>query len=323
MSDLDSGLFSTYWGRSLGWAEVLYYYDTLDTEGDYPNMAIPSKKELRRSILEIVDGAKEDVLYRRDIVEKVIEHFSLTSDDILERIPAGNSRLETRLNWALYELKKAGFLSSPSQAHYQITPQGKELLATDADSSDTSVNDAGGTGSDDSTPDTPEEEIQELYKQLRDRLAEELLESVKRVPPADFELLVLRLLEKMGYGKGKVTGQSGDGGIDGIINQDTLGLEKVYIQAKRWENQVGEPAIRNFAGSFETEGANKGVFITSSSFSKTANGTADKISAGNKFIRLIDGAELARLMIDHGVGVVTKTRYYIKKLDENYFAEFA
>ena len=130
--------------------EVLYYYDTLDTEGDYPNMAIPSKNELRRPILEIVDGAKEAVLYRRDIVEKVIEHFSLTSDDKLERIPAGKSRLETRLDWALYELKKAGFLSSPSQAHYQITPQGKELLATEADSSDTSVNDAGGTGSEDS-----------------------------------------------------------------------------------------------------------------------------------------------------------------------------
>ena len=127
----------------------------------------------------------------------------------------------------------------------------------------------------------------------------------------------------MGYGQGQTVGGSGDAGIDGIINQDALGLEKVYIQTKRWENQVGEPETRNFSGSLEAKGANKGVFITSTSFGLRARETARFISAGNKFIRLIDGEELARLMINHGVGVVSEIIYDVKKLDENYFAEEA
>ena len=127
----------------------------------------------------------------------------------------------------------------------------------------------------------------------------------------------------MRYGTGEAVGGSGDGGIDGVINQDPLGLEKVYLQAKRWANQVGEPEIRNFSGSLDARGAAKGVFITTSNFSGTARQTAETISAGSKFIRLIDGSELARLMIEHGVGVVTEFTYKLKKLDENYFSEFA
>ena len=167
----------------------------------------------------------------------------------------------------------------------------------------------------------PDEQIDSLYRELSDTLAEELLESVKEVSPLRFERLVVSLLERMGYGEGRSVGGSGDGGIDGIINQDPLGLEKVYIQAKRWQSQVGEPEIRNFSGSLEAKGANKGVFITTSAFSKSARQTAQYISAGSKFIRLIDGAELARLMIDHSVGVITETIYEVKKLDENYFAD--
>ena len=130
------------------------------------------------------------------------------------------------------------------------------------------------------------------------------------------------LLVKMGYGQGETIGRSGDGGIDGIINQDALGLDKVYIQAKRYTvGSVGEPEIRNFSGSLDPYGATKGVFITTSTFSNTAHQTAQTISAGNKLIRLVDGNELAHLMIKHGVGVVTEYTYQIKKLDENYFAE--
>ena len=126
----------------------------------------------------------------------------------------------------------------------------------------------------------------------------------------------------MGYGDGRVVGRSGDQGIDGILNQDTLGLEKVYVQAKRFDNaQVGEPEIRNFSGSLDPYGATKGVFITTSRFSSTAQQTAENISRGGKFIRLIDGEELAKLMISHGVGVVTEITYEVKKLDANYFAE--
>ena len=149
----------------------------------------------------------------------------------------------------------------------------------------------------------------------------ELLERVKTMPPASFEQLVVHLLSKMGYGQGETVGQTGDGGIDGIINQDALGLEKVYIQAKRWEeNQVGDREIRNFSGSLDGEGATKGVFITSSTFSKRARERAKSISQGNKFIRLIDGKELVRLMVNHDVGVVLKIRYDVKQLDENFFA---
>ena len=302
-------------------------------------MPVPSKKELHRPILEIADGAQEDVASKQYIREKVIERFSLTNDDILEKTSSGGgTRLEIRVSWALFELKKAGFLQPPSRGHFQITPQGKELLATgddllslrwkDLDAvrqgegdmavPDTPVNDDVGSDFEDSTPD---EQIAALYRELSDRLAEELLERVKKVSPADFERLVVSLLEKMGYGQGQTVGGSGDGGIDGIINQDALGLEKVYIQAKRWQNQVGEPEIRNFSGSLDGEGANKGVFITSSTFSSPARERAKAISQGNKFIRLIDGEELASLMINHGVGVVSEITYDVKKLDENYFAE--
>ena len=122
----------------------------------------------------------------------------------------------------------------------------------------------------------------------------------------------------MGYGEGQRVGRTGDEGIDGIIDQDLLGLEQVYIQAKRWQGGVGEPEIRNFSGSLQAKGASKGVFITTSTFAPKARKTADRISAGNQFIRLIDGAELSRLMIRYDVGVVTETTYDVKKLDENY-----
>ena len=160
------------------------------------------------------------------------------------------------------------------------------------------------------------------YRQTQRELASELLEGVRTVSPDHFEILVVDLLVKMGYGQGEAVGRVGDGGIDGIINQDPLGLEKVYIQAKRYTaGSVGEPDIRNFAGSMIARGATKGVFITTSRFSSTAVQTAANVSQRNETIRLVDGNELAQLMIRHGVGVITEYTYEIKKLDENYFAE--
>ncbi len=242
-------------------------------------------------------------------------------------------KFEDRLSDGIYYLKKAGLLQSPTRACFQVTTRGREFLKGTGDLNDKELRlliaenegrpvvgddvDALGTVDEDS----PYEQIAVLYQELYGRLAEDLLERVKRVSPANFERLVVNLLEKMGYGQGQAIGGSGDGGIDGIINQDALGLEKVYIQAKRWQNQVGTPEIRTFSGSLEAKGASKGVFITSSSFGPNARETARYISAGNKFIRLIDGEELARLMIDHGVGVISEITYDVKKLDENYFAE--
>ena len=226
----------------------------------------------------------------------------------------------------------------PSRGRYQIAPTSRDFLKThysiltkamlrrmvleqepednealtDIASKNQSADDA-----------APDDKIEDGYRALQEKLVDDLLDSISQISPEGFERLVVDLLQKMGYGKGDTVGKSGDGGIDGIINQDALGLEKVYIQAKRWQSQVGEPEIRNFSGSLDAQGATKGVFVTTSNFSGNAKQTAQIISAGNKFIRLIDGPELAKLMLAHEVGVITQYTYKIQKLDENYFAEEA
>ena len=159
-------------------------------------------------------------------------------------------------------------------------------------------------------------------------LATDLLDTLTHILPSGFEHTVLDLLDKMGYGHGRHTGRTGDGGIDGIIDQDTLGLDSVYVQAKRWTSQVGEPEIRSFSGSLDPHGATRGILITTSDFSESARRTAETISTGSKHIRLVDGRELAQLMIRHSVGVTTGTPHHARKnvtpysdtgLDENYF----
>ena len=159
-------------------------------------------------------------------------------------------------------------------------------------------------------------------------LATDLLDTLTHILPSSFEHTVLDLLDKMGYGHGRHTGRTGDGGIDGIIDQDTLGLDSLYVQAKRWTSQVGEPEIRSFSGSLDPHGATRGILITTSDFSESARRTAETISTGSKHIRLVDGSELAQLMIRHSVGVTTDTPHRARKnvtpysdtgLDENYF----
>ncbi len=328
-------------------------------------MPVPPQRRMHRPILEIVGNAG-DIVSLQYIRAALSEHFSLTEIDLSETVPSGSTtRFENRMRWAISKLRGAGLLHSPERSRFQITPEGREFLAThtghitagqldelardrkrqeqirleylsaptDDGISDESIRDgnrssdtAGASHTndsrrDDSTDVTPDEQIGTLYEELNNRLADELLESVREVTPDRFERLVVDLLEKMGYGEGESVGGSGDRGIDGIIDQDPLGLEKIYIQAKRWRNKVGEPEIRNFSGSLAARGASKGVFITTSSFSSTAKERAHFISSGNQIISLIDGRELARLMIRHNVGVITEITYEVKKLDENYFAE--
>jgi len=158
---------------------------------------------------------------------------------------------------------------------------------------------------------------------LRENLADELLETVKRIDPSFFEKLVIDLLLKMGYGgsraeAGKAVGKTGDGGIDGIIDEDKLGLDKIYIQAKRWENTVGRPIVQAFVGSLAGNHSKKGIFITTSDFTKDAREYIDKIDSR---ISLVDGRKLVELMIDHGLGVSTSNTYEIKKVDRDYFPE--
>ena len=172
-------------------------------------------------------------------------------------------------------------------------------------------------------PSPPDGDIEDIYQQIREKVAEDLLQEIKANSPAFFENLVIDLLVKMGYGGSRedaqTVGRSGDGGIDGIINQDRLGLDVVYVQAKRWQNNVGVPEIAGFAGALAGQGANKGIFITTSDFTKAAK---DYDAAGFKII-LIDGKRLAQLMIDHNVGVSTAKTYEIKRVDSDYFIEDA
>ena len=307
-------------------------------------MTIPKQNQFNHAILEIADGRRE-VLSYKNFIEVLTERFSLNDRDLQELIKDGRQTVVYNFTvWAAGDLKRAGLLDSPRAGRFQINLKGREYLRTQGNTSTSQLrklrrlqesqqNDP----EEATTPDlpftiedpvvgeevevNPDEQIASAVSELRIKLTDEMLDTVRRVSPTYFERIVVDLLEKMGYGEGEVTQVSRDGGIDGIINQDPLGLEKVYIQAKRWQNQVGEPEIRNFSGSLDTKGASKGVFITTSSFNPAATEAAHTISAGQKFIRLIDGAELTRLMIDHDVGVVHETTYVIKKLDENYFAD--
>ncbi len=313
-------------------------------------MPIPTKNQVHRPILEFVASKGETPSTRREIVRAIAEKFSLTPDEIDERSPSGSNRVYTRSSWSLMGLRWANLIEYPRRGQIKITRQGEEFIKKHEG---LPINDAAinkwkqeqeqlkSIGDDDNSTDAPvpvaatsapsadidesdadpDEIIAAAYQQLQDKLADDMLDALKGVDPYQFERIVLALLEKMGYGTGQQVGRSGDGGIDGVINQDPLGLENVYIQAKRWQNTVGDPEIRNFSGSLMARGASKGVFITTSNFSGAARQTAQTISATNQLIRLINGHELARLMIQHGVGVVTEITYEVKKLDENYFSD--
>ena len=296
-------------------------------------MAVPTLDELHRPV-EIANSSSNR-LTRKEFVERLTDVFSLTDDDLQEMLPSGGqTRIENRTNWAITDLKKAGQTDNPMRNQWGITLHGRDFLADQhgvikfADLQKLwpesrqapNVSAPNSSGSVDITPD---EQMAISHRQHLDSLSDEILDSVKGVTPAGFERLVVELLSRMGYGDGQVVGRSGDQGIDGSLNQDTLGLEKVYVQAKRHtSNQVGEPEIRNFSGSLVAQGANKGMFITTASFSPTARQTAEAISMGTQFIRLIDGPELAALMAENDVGVVTQITFAFKKLDANYFADF-
>ena len=236
-------------------------------------------------------------------------------------------------------LTKAGALERMKRGVFRITERGKELLALKVPK--LTIKDLsqfpefvafhkGSQNGDDEVqeikaerPQTPEEQLANAYKVLREALANDILETVKKASPAFFEELVVDLLVAMGYGgsvedAGKAVGGSGDGGIDGIIKEDKLGLDVVYVQAKRWSSSVGRPVVQAFAGSLEGVRARKGVLITTSSFSQDA---LEYVRVIEKRIVLIDGTHLADLMIDHDIGVNVIQTYKIKRLDSDYFEE--
>jgi restriction system protein len=301
-------------------------------------MTVPAFNDYLLPVLRYTaDGAEHTI---SELVEAMAKHFDLSEADIAEMLPSGTqARHQNRVYWARTYLAKAGLLDAVGRGRFRITARGQELLAKKPDridrntliqypefkafSQQTGVSPAPATIVQHEETETPEERLESSYQSLRSELAERLLAQVMKSSPAFFERLVVDVLVAMGYGgsradAGKAVGQAGDGGVDGIIKEDRLGLDIVYIQAKRWEGPVGSPAVRDFVGSLVGHSANKGVLIATSRFSKDADDYARKIP---QKVVLIDGPQLAELMIDFGVGVTTANTYAVKKLDLDYFGE--
>lgn len=304
-------------------------------------MAIPDYQTCMLPLLRLVSDGRDHRF--RDVVETLASEFAVTDAERAELIPSGTSPVfDNRVGWARAYLKQAGLLRSLKRGTFQITERGLALLAErPAKITNTLLeryeefldfkarrrdkgqneNEAKTTVHESSAEQTPEEALATAYQRLRKNLEIELLDQVKTSTPAFFERLVIDLLVGMGYGgsrqdAGRAIGRSGDGGIDGIIKEDKLGLDVIYVQAKRWEATVGRPELQKFAGALQGQRANKGVFITTSGFSRDAE---EFVAAINSKIILIDGETLASLMIDHNVGVTALGVYALKRVDSDYF----
>jgi len=304
---------------------------------------IPDYQTLMLPLLRIVSDGNE---YKyRDLIEKLAVEFQVSDQERKELLASGNQALfDNRVGWAKTYLKKAGLLDSPKRATFIITDLGKQTLANNPERIDAkylrqfpafvefqngaknnSDNELDDINTIENNDQTPEESLDIAYQRIRKSLASELLNKVVDLSPAFFERLVVELLVKMGYGgsikdAGKAMGKSGDEGIDGTIKEDKLGLDIIYIQAKRWRpgNVVGRPEIQKFVGALAGQGAKKGIFITTSNFTKEA---LDYTPRNETKIVLIDGVQLARLMIDYNLGCTTQQSYEIKKIDSDYFGE--
>lgn len=302
------------------------------------HMAVPDFQSIMLPLLTYIGDKKEHSL--SETIDALAAKFRLTLEERKELLPSGRqSVFDNRVGWARTYMAKAGLIESTRRGCFKITDRGLQVLSEKPEKINirylkrypeflafqtTKKEGVGKEAPDDGKSElTPEEMIESAYQKLRRSLALDLLQVVKSLNPAFFERLVVDLLVKMGYGgtrkdAGEAIGRSGDEGIDGIIKEDKLGLDIVYVQAKKWENPVSRPEIQKFAGALQGQRARKGVFITTSSFSKDARDYAVKIESK---IVLIDGGELADLMIDHGIGVVTSASYEIKKVDQDYFTE--
>ena len=276
----------------------------------------------------------------REAEESLANEFGLTPAERAELLPSGQQGIfRNRLGWARTYLKKALLVDSPRRGVFKITERGVEQLSTNPARIDVkfldrfpefvAFRDAAKPDPSISAPEiapsktTPEEAIEIAYQGLREQLGEEILARILLCSPGFFEQLVVELLVKMGYGgsrrdAGERIGQTGDGGIDGIIKEDRLGLDTIFIQAKRWQGTVGRPEIQKFVGALQGQRARKGVFITTSSYSSDALDYASRIDTK---VVLIDGKQLSNLMMDFDVGVAPSAAYVVKRIDSDYFEE--
>jgi len=302
-------------------------------------MSIPDFQSLMLPLL--VSASDGETRTLGDAREHLASVFTLTGDEIEELLPSGRQRrFNNRVAWAKVYLEQAGLLISPKRGKFQITPAGKVFLETNPDkitiasldqfekfrafrtSAKTNKKQQETVCSPEAT-ETPEELLEQSYQSINEELAGSLLEQIKQCSPAFFENLVVELLLKMGYGRnrieaGKAIGKSGDEGIDGIISEDRLGLEAIYIQAKRWAGSVGRPEIQKFVGALHGKRARKGVFLTTGTFSQDAR---EYVSHIDPRVVLIDGTQLSEYMIELNLGVSVKATYEVKRIDIDFFTE--
>ncbi len=299
-------------------------------------MPIPTMFDLTLPVLELLgDG---EIYHNSVLADQLAQRFNLTEAERNERTSSGQRRFANRISWARMKLRNAGLLDYMDRGASRITERGREVLAGHPPRIDnTFLNqfeeyrnalkkdtpESKNKPSDKPNEDTPEENLKAAYDTIRTYLANEIIEIVMNCSPSFFEQLVVDVLVGMGYGgsreeAGKAVGSSNDEGIDGIINEDRLGLDVIYIQAKRWENSVTKPEIQKFAGALAGQKAGKGVFITTSSFT---SGAQEYVKTVGARIILMDGRQLADFMIDYNVGVTTEATYELKRIDTAYFED--
>ena len=299
-------------------------------------MAIPDYQTLMLPLLRLAQDQQEHKF--RDTVDTLAQEFKLSDEERSELLPSGSQFVfSNRVGWARTYLKQAGLLNSPKRGFLRISQAGLELLKSNPAKVDNSTlenypafiefknrrREPTSEQTELLSNETPEDALASAYKKLRLDIESELLDIIKTSSPSFFERLVVDLLVKIGYGGNRqdaasAVGKSGDGGIDGIIKEDRLGLDVIYIQAKRWDGTVGRPDIQKFAGALQGQRAKKGIFITTSSFSGEAR---DYVKYIDTRIILIDGAQLVELMVDNNVGVSLAGTYEVKKIDSDYFEE--
>lgn len=301
-------------------------------------MAVPDFQSFFKPLLEIAADKKEHSM--KEARELISKNMNLSEADLKELLPSGTqTKYDNRIAWAKSYFVQAKVLEAPRRAYFRITDRGLELLKKSYNRIDIKILNQypefvefhtmkAASSTDNGQQDTlhletPEETLQKAYQNIRSDLAAEILEKIKSNSPQFFERLVVDIMISLGYGgsradAGKSIGQSGDEGIDGIIKEDRLGLDVIYLQAKRWDGTVGRPEVQKFVGALHGKRAKKGVFITTGRFSDDALRYVESIDPK---VILIDGRTLTELIIDHGLGTSTTAKYEIKRIDTDYFTE--
>lgn len=304
------------------------------------DMAIPDFQSIMLPLLKFCADGKEHT--NRDSLDALAQEFGLTAEEQKELLPSGQQCvIDNRVAWARAHMKMADLVENTRRGVFRITGRGQEVLKQNPqqinlrflrqfpeyeaarEKHKENRRQESSSDVDEQQNKTPAEQLEEAYQTLRENLASEILAQLKSSSPIFFEKVVVEVLVKMGYGgsrkdAGQAIGRSGDEGIDGIIKEDRLGLDIIYIQAKKWDNSISRPEIQKFAGALQGKRARKGIFITTSDFSQSAH---EYVATIDSKIILIDGQQLAQHMMDFGVGVATDAVYELKRLDSDYFTD--